>query len=113
MLYLGAIAVKHMWNDHTLTEYHMYYPVCSGNETSLLDCHYSTTNSNPAIQCSNYYRHSDETSVVCLPGKISTHAQCFYYERSMVVACSILITLVQTTFQYSLIASQLGFPLVA
>ena len=70
--YSGAIAMNQLWNDNS-DFYSMYHPVCSGNETNILSCHYSTTNLVPSrslCRTFRYRNYADETSVVCLPGTV-------------------------------------------
>ena len=67
-VHAGAIAMNRLWNDNTGIAYNMYHPICSGNETNILQCRYNVTDSVPNL-CRNSRYYSDETSVVCLPGK--------------------------------------------
>ena len=62
----GTFAGNRLWRDDTFS-YIMYHPVCIGNETNILDCHYDTTPRVPS-SCGSYNNY--ETSVICLPSKI-------------------------------------------
>ena len=64
---VGAIARSGLWQERTFF-YKMYYPVCSGNESNILNCRYETTTLN-TIDCTNHYWRYDYTSVICLPSK--------------------------------------------
>ena len=62
--------MNRLWNDNARLPYIMYQPICFGNETNILHCHYNVTDTVPN-RCRNYrYYYSDETSVVCLPGTL-------------------------------------------
>ena len=73
--------MNRLWNDNTRIPYNMYQPICSGNESNILQCHYDVTNTLPN-RCTNYryYYSNEETSVVCLPGILSWYFLFTYFE---------------------------------
>ena len=73
----GAVSKRELWSDGYYL-FHMYHPVCNGNESNILDCSYSKHDTVPG-SCSSttvfssgrYVRgNADVTSVVCLPGDV-------------------------------------------
>lgn len=60
LLTIGASAARNVWHDN-IYNFHMYQPICSENDTHLLNCSYSTTDT--LRSCTTA---SDSTSVVCL-----------------------------------------------
>lgn len=71
-LIAGALAARGIWSGD-YHQYHMYHPICNGNESHILDCLYSNHDRVPNscresdLQFSYHY---DQTSVVCLPSNV-------------------------------------------